>query len=95
MHTLVLAVEAYSELVAAFLAVHSYTAEEDADSDSVLADELDAAVEVYIVVVEPAAGVAWAGFVQLMHSEVVPGAEFLVVAGSVCCYLAQPFLGSP
>ena len=93
MHTLVLAVEACSELVAAFLAVHSYSAE-DADSDSVLADELDAAVEVYIVVVEPAAGVAWAGSVQLMHSEVVPGAVFLVVADSVCCYLVQLALGS-
>ena len=95
MHTLVLAVEACSELVAAFLAVHSYAAEEYADSDSVLADELDAAVEVYIVAVEPAAGVAWAGSVQLMHSEVVPGAVFLVVAASVCWYLAQPVLGSP
>ena len=75
--------------------MHSYTAEEDADSDSVLDDELDAAVEVYIVVVEPVAGVVWAGSVQLMHSEVVPGAEFLVVAGSVCCYLVQLALGSP
>ena len=95
MHRLVLAVEACSELVAAFLAVHSYSAEEDADSDSVLADELDAAVEVYIVAVEPAAGVAWAGSARLMHSEVVPGAEFLVVAGSVCCYLVQLVVGSP
>ena len=95
MHTLVLAVEACSELVAASLAVHSYTAAEDADSDSVLADELDAAVEVYIVAVEPAAGVAWAGSVPLMHSEVVPGAVFLVVADSVCCYLVQLALGSP
>ena len=93
MHTLVLAAEACSELVAAFLAVHSYSVE-DADSDSVLADELDAVVEVYIVAVEPAAGVAWVGSAQLMHSEVVPGAVFLVVAGSVCCYLAQPVLGS-
>ena len=75
--------------------MHSYSAEEDADSDSVLDDELDAAVEVYIVVVEPAAGVAWAGSVQLMHSEVVPGAVFLVVADSVCCYLVQLALGSP
>ena len=74
--------------------MHSYSAEEDADSDSVLADELDAAVEVYIVVVEPAAGVAWAGSVQLMHSEVVPGAVFLVVADAVCCCLAQLALGS-
>ena len=74
--------------------MHSYTAEEDADSDSVLADELDAAVEVYIVVVEPAAGVAWAGSVWLVRSEVVPGAEFLVVAGSVCCCLAQLALGN-
>ena len=95
MHTLVLAVEACSELVAAFLAVHSYSIEEDADSDSVLADELDAVVEVYIVAVEPAAGVAWAGSVRLVHSEVVPGAAFLVVAGSVCCYLVQLALGSP
>ena len=95
MHTLVLAVEAYSEPVAASLAVHSYTAEEDADSDSVLADELDAAVEVYIVVVEPAAGVALAGSVQLMHSEVVPGSVSLVVADSVYCYLVQLALGSP
>ena len=94
MHTLVLAAEACSELVAAFLVVHSYSAEEDADSDSVLADELDAAVEVYIVAVEPAAGVAWAGSVRLMHSEVVPGAEFLVVAGPVCCYLVRLALGS-
>ena len=75
--------------------MHSYSAEEDADSDSVLADELDAVVEVYIVAVEPAAGVAWAGSVQLMHSEVVPGAVFLVIADSACCYLAQPVLGSP
>ena len=74
--------------------MHSYSAEEDADSDSVLADELDAAVEVYIVAVEPVAGVALAGFVQLMHSEVVPGAVFLVVAGSACCYLVQLVLGS-
>ena len=94
MHTLVLAVEAYSEPVAAFLAVHSYAVEEDADSDSVLADELDAAVEVCTVVVEPVAGVAWAGSVQLMHSEVVPGAVFLVVAVAVCCCLAQLALGS-
>ena len=94
MHTLVLTAEACSELVPAFLAVHSYTAEEDADSDSVLADELDVAVEVYIVVVEPVAGVAWAGSVQLVRSEVVPGAVFLVVADSVCCYLAQLALGS-
>ena len=94
MHTLVLAVEACSELVAAFLAVHFYTAEEDADSDSVLADELDAAVEVYIVAVEPAAGVAWAGSVRLVRSGVVHGAVFLVVADSVCWYLAQPVLGS-
>ena len=94
MHTLVLAVEAYSEFVAAFLAVHSYSAEEYADSDSVLADELDAAVEVYIVAVAPAAGVALAGSVQLMHSEVVPGAVFLDVADAVCCYLAQLVLGS-
>ena len=93
MHTLVLAAEAYSEPVAAFLAVHSYSAE-DADSDSVLADELDAAVEAYIVVVEPAAGVAWAGSVRLVRSEVVPGAVFLVVADSVCCYLVQLALGS-
>ena len=94
MHTLVLAAEAYSELAVASLAVHSYSAEEDADSDSVLADELDAAVEVYIVVVEPAAGVAWAGSVRLVRSEVVPGAVFLVVADAVCCYLAQLALGS-
>ena len=95
MHTPVLAAEACSELVAAFLAVHSYATEEYANSDSVLADELDAAVEVYIVAVEPAARVAWAGSVRLVHSEVVPGAVFLVVAGSVCCFLAQPVLGSP
>ena len=94
MHTPVLAAEACSELVAAFLAVHSYAAEGDADSDSVLADELDAAVEVYIVVVEPAAGVAWAGSVRLVRSEVVPGAVFLVVADSACCYLVQLALGS-
>ena len=74
--------------------MHSYAVEEDADSDSVLADELDAAVEVYIVAVEPAAGVAWAGSVQLMHSEVVPGAMFLDVADAVCCYLGQLALGS-
>ena len=74
--------------------MHSYSAEEDADSDSVLADELDAVVEVYIVAVEPAAGVAWAGFVRLVHSEVVPGAVFLVVAVAVCCYLVQLALGS-
>ena len=94
MHTLVLAAEACSEPVAAFLAVHSYSAEGDADSDSVLADELDAAVEVYIVAVEPAAGVAWAGSVRLVRSEVVPGAVFLVVAGSACCYLVQLVLGN-
>ena len=94
MHTLVLAAEAYSELVAAFLGVHSYAVEEDADSDSVLADAL-AAVEVYIVAVEPAAGVAWAGSVRLVHSEMVPGAVFLVVADSVCCYLVQLASGSP
>ena len=94
MHTLVLAAEACSEPVAAFLAVHSYSAEEDADSDSVLADELDAVVEVCTVVVEPIAGVAWAGSVQLVHSEVVPGAVFLDVADAVCCYLAQLALGS-
>ena len=82
------------ELAVASLVVHSYSAEEDADSDSVLDDELDAAVEVYIVVVEPVAGVAWAGSVQLMHSEVVPGAVFLVVADAVCCCLAQLALGS-
>ena len=74
--------------------MHSYAAEEDADSDSVLVDELDAAVEVYIVAVEPVAGVAWASSVRLVHSEVVPGAVFLVVAGSACCYLAQLALGS-
>ena len=94
MHTLVLAAEACSELVAAFLAVHSYAVEEDADSDSVLADELDAAVEVYIVVVEPAAGVALAGSARLVRSEVVPGAAFLVAVGSVCCCLAQLALGN-
>ena len=75
--------------------MHSYSAEEGADSGSVLVDELDAAVEVYIVAVEPAVGVAWAGSVPLVRSEVVPGAEFLVVAGSVCCCLAQFALGSP
>ena len=75
--------------------MHSYSAEEDVDSDSGLADRLVAAVEVYIVAVEPAAGVAWAGSVQLMHSEVVPGAVFLVVADSAYYYLAQPVLGSP
>ena len=74
--------------------MHSYSAEEDADSDSVLADELDAAVEVYIVAVEPVAGVAWAGSVRLVRSEVVPGAVFLVVADSVCCYLVQLVLGN-
>ena len=74
--------------------MHFYSTEEYADSDSVLADELDAAVEVYIVAVEPAAGVAWAGSAQLMHSEVVPGAVSLVVADSVCCYLVQLVLGS-
>ena len=74
--------------------MHSYIAEEDVDSDSVLADELDAAVEVYIVVVEPAAGVALAGSVLLVRFEVVPGAVFLVVADAVCCYLAQLALGS-
>lgn len=95
MHTLVLAAEACSEPVAAFLTVHSYAVEEDADSDSVLADELDAVVEVYIVVVEPTAGVVLAGSVRLVLSEVVPGAVFLVVAGSVCCYLVQLALGSP
>ena len=95
MHTLVLAVEACSELVAAFLAVHSYSAEEDADSDSVLDDELAAVVEVCTVAAEPVAGVAWAGSVRLVHSEVVPGAVFLVVADSVCCYLVQLALGSP
>ena len=95
MHTLVLAAEACSEPAVASLAVHSYSAEGDADSDSVLADELDAVVEVYIVAVEPVAGVAWAGSVQLVHSEVVPGAVFLVVADSVCCYLVQLVLGNP
>ena len=94
MHTLVLAAEACFEPVAASLAVHSYSAEEDADSDSVLADELDVAEEVYIVAVEPAAGVAWAGSARLVRSEVVPGAVFLVVADSVCCYLVQLALGS-
>ena len=94
MHTLVLAAEAYSEPVAAFLVVHSYSAEEDADSDSVLADALAAVVEVCTVAAEPAAGVAWAGSVQLVHSEVVPGAVFLVVADSVCCYLVHLALGS-
>ena len=74
--------------------MHSYAAEGDADSDSVLADELDAAVEVYIVAVEPAAGVAWAGSVRLVHSEVVLDAEPLVVADFVCC-LAQRALGNP
>ena len=93
MHTLVLAAEACSELVAASLVVHSYSAE-DADSDSVLDDELAAVVEVCTVVVEPVAGVAWAGSVQLVRSEVVPGAVFLVVADSACCYLAQLALGS-
>ena len=73
--------------------MHSYSAE-DADSDSVLADELAAVVEVCTVVVEPAAGVALAGSVRLVHSEVVPGAVFLVVADAVCCYLAQLALGS-
>ena len=75
--------------------MHSYSAEGDADSDFVHDDELDAAVEVYIVAVEPVAGVAWAGSVRLMHSEVVPGAVFLVVADSACCYLVQLVLGSP
>ena len=75
--------------------MHSYSAEEDADSDSVLDDELAAVVEVCTVAAEPVAGVAWAGSVQLMHSEVVPGAVFLVVADSVCCYLVQLVLGSP
>ena len=82
------------ELAIASLVVHSYSAEEDADSDSVLADELDAAVEVCIVAVEPAAGVAWAGSARLVRSEVVPGAVFLVVADSICCYLVQLALGS-
>ena len=82
------------ELVTACLVMHFYSVEEDADSDSVLADELDAVVEVYIVAVEPAAGVAWAGSVPLVRSEVVPGAVFLVVADSVCCYLVQLALGS-
>lgn len=75
--------------------MHSDAVEEDADSDSVLADELDVAEEVYIVAVEPAAGVAWAGSAQLMHSEVVPGAVFPDVAVAVCCCLAQLALGSP
>ena len=74
--------------------MHSYAAEEDADSDSVLADELAAVVEVCTVVVEPAAGVALTGSVRLVHSEVVPGAVFLVVADAVCCCLAQLALGS-
>ena len=82
------------ELAAASPVVHSYSGEEDADSDSVLADELDAVVEVYIVAVEPVAGVAWAGSVWLVRSEVVPGAVFHVVADSVCCYLVQLALGS-
>ena len=94
MRRLVLAVEACSELVAAFLAVHSYTTEEDTDFDSVLADALAAVVEVCTVAAEPVAGVAWAGSAQLMHSEVVPGAVFLVVADSACCYLVQLVLGS-
>ena len=94
MHTLVLAAEACSEPAVASLAVHSYSAEEDADSDSVLADGLDAVVEVYIVAVEPAAGVSWAGSVRLVRSGVVPGAVFLVVADSACCYLVQLALGS-
>ena len=60
MHTLVLAVEACSELVAAFLAVHSYSVEEDADSDSVLVDGLAVATEVCIVAEGLVAEVAWA-----------------------------------
>ena len=43
--------------------MHSYAAEKDADSNSVLADELAAVVEVYTVAAEPAAGAAWAGSV--------------------------------
>ena len=74
--------------------MHSYAAEEDADSDSALADELTAVVEVYTVGAEPAAGVAWACSVQLVRSGVVPDAVLLVVAGSVCC-LAQRALGNP
>ena len=95
MHTLVLAAEACFELVTASLAMHSYSAKEDADSDYVLADELAAVVEVYTVAAEPVAGVAWAGSARLVRSEVVPDAAFLVVAGSVCCYLVHLALGSP
>ena len=72
------------ELAAAFLAVHSYFAEDG----FALADGLAATVEVYTTVEEPAAGVAWAGFVQLVRSRVVLDAVLLVVTGSVYC-LAQ------
>ena len=82
------------ELAVASLVVHSYSAEEDADSDSVLADELDAAVEVYIVTVGPAAGVVWAGSVQLVHSGVVLDAVLPVVADSAYC-LVQQALDNP
>ena len=72
--------------------MHSYSVE---DGFALVNRLVAAVVEVYTVAVEPTAGVAWAGSVRLMHSEVVPGAEFLVVAGSVCCYLVQLALGSP
>ena len=70
--------------------MHSYSVEDG----FALADMLAAVVEVYTVAEELVAGVALAGSVRLVRSEVVPGAVLLVVADSACCYLVQLALGS-
>ena len=77
------------ELVAAFLVVHFYFAGNDADSDSVLADGLVAAAEVYIVTEGHVARVALAGFEQPVHSGAVLDAVLLGVANSAYYYHVQ------
>ena len=84
------------ELAAACLVMHFYYAEEDADSDSDLADGLVAtAIEVYTAAEGLVAEVALAGSEQPVHSGEVLDAMLLVAADFVYCCLVPLALDNP
>ena len=72
-------------LAVAFLVVHSYSIEEDAISDSGLADGLAVATGLCTVAAGLVAVVALAGFEQPMHSGAVLDTVLAGVTGSVYC----------
>ena len=75
--------------------MHFYSAEEEADSDSVLTDKLVVAVEVYTAAEGLVAEVALAGSEQPVHSGAVLDAVLLIAVDSAYYCPVQLALDNP